>query len=228
MDKIIFTLLIIISAGIGFFVGKNNNSVGINSSVPILVEYDQTKTPIIAKDALTKPENNFHQADVDASVDIQKSSNSSSPEAINQSAQQKIDAIKADYELKQRSEKFTDWLIKNQKEKAWFDLGMEMRGRFEAEDRDYNWASAEEGSLLSLFAQEPALAGIALKSTTCKSTQCQITISVMDQDHANETAMTITKVLNSENFSQIVIDSQVQQGESILYVSRSEKGFEFN
>lgn len=228
MNKIFFTLSITISAGLGFFVGKNHNSADINASPAVFSEQKQTTAPLVAKAITVATEKNFQIDDVVTSVDAQIPPAPSSADVENQSTQRQIDAIKAEYALKQRSEKFTDWLTKNQKEKAWFDLGVEMRGRFESEERDYNWASAEEGSLQSLFAQEQALAGIALKSTTCKSTQCQITISVMDQDHANETAMAITKVLSGQNFSQVIIDSQVQQGESILYVSRSEEGFEFN
>lgn len=228
MNKILFAVSIITSSALGYFVGKNHHSPEIIASPMILMEQEQTKTPIVEKNTSALSERNFHSDGVAASDKAKTPPKSLSVDAVNQSAQQQIDAIKAEYELKQRSEKFTDWLTKNQKEKAWFDLGIEMRGRFDAEDRDYNWASAEEGSLQSLFAQEQALAGIALKSTTCKSTQCQITISVMDQEHANETAMAISKVLSGKNFSQVIVDSQVQQGESILYVSRSEKGFEFN
>jgi hypothetical protein len=228
MNKIIFALSITASAGLGFLAGKYHDASDISAHPVVFLEQEQKKTPVVRKLTSTSTENNFQAGGVVTSEKVQILPNTQSAEVTSQTTQEQIDAIKAEYELKQRSEKFTDWLIKNQKEKAWFDLGVEMRGRFDAEERDYNWANAEEGSLQSLFAQEQALAGIALKSTTCKSTQCQITISVLDQDHANETAMIISNVLGGKNFSQIIIDSQVQQGEAIFYVSRNEKGFEFN
>lgn len=228
MNKALFVVSIITSASLGFFVGKSHNSPEIAAFPAIFSEQAQTKTPPKAKSTPAVSEKSFQVGSVATSVDAQIPPDSISPDAINQSAQQQIDAVRAEYELKERSEKFTDWLTKNQKEKAWFDLGVEMRGRFEAEERDYNWASAEEGRIQSLFTQKEELAGIAIKSTNCKTTQCEITVSVINQDHANETAMAITKVLGAEKFSHIIIDNQAQQGESTFYVARDEKGFEFN
>ncbi len=169
-------------------------------------------------------ENNFQSV----SCSSHKQQSSSSLAATQQITQQHLDAVKTEYEFKQRSEAFTQWLTKNQQEKAWFDLGVEMGGRFDAEEADYSWSLAEEAHLQSLFSQAPALAGVALKSTRCKSTQCQITISVMDQNHANETAMVISRTLGGEGATQIIIDNQIQKGEAVFYVARNEKGFEFN
>lgn len=228
MNKILFAVSIITSSGLGYFVGKNHHSPEILTSPMVLMEQEQTKTPIVGKNTSALPERNFQFDGVAASDKAQIPPKSLSADAANQSAQQQIDAIKAEYELKQRSEKFTDWLTKNQKEKVWFDLGVEMRDRFDVEETDHEWANSEEGYIQSLFIQNEELSGIAVKSTVCKSTQCQITISVMGQDHANETAMTVTKVLGAEKFSQLIIDSQVQQDETIFYVARNEKGFEFN
>ncbi|HEY0894225.1 MAG TPA: hypothetical protein VGE32_14290 [Cellvibrio sp.] len=226
MNKVIFTFSILVSAGLGYFAGKiSNSSAVLAQPTEVSVQKNLIETPDSVGLPQNSNENNFHDI-ARASINQQ---NSLSPKlVVDQSAQDQIDAVKTEYEFKQRSEAFTNWLTKNQEAKPWFDLGVEMRGRFDAEETDYSWANEEEGHIQSLFAQEQALAGIAIKSTQCKSTQCQITISVMNQDHANETAMTISKVLGGEKFSQIIIDSQVQQGETILYVARNEKGFEFN
>jgi hypothetical protein len=225
MNKIIFALSIIASASVGYWAGKNNNisDASVYSTAPSMQA--SVKAPAIATNSLA--ENNIQQAEVVVS-DKEESLSNSTSSIVGQSAQHQIDAIKAEYEFKQRSEAFTNWLAKNQETKPWFDLGMEMRGRFDAEEIDHGWASIEEGHIQSLFSQEQALAGTALKSTSCKSTQCQITISVMDQDHANEMAMTISRVLGGEKAAQIIIDNRAQQGETIFYVSRNEKGFEFN
>jgi hypothetical protein len=226
MNKVIYTFSILIFAGAGYFAGKSSdNSTVVAPPIEITAQKTLIETPIAGKSSQSISENNFHNTN--KTPTNQQSSLPLEP-LVDQPAQDQIDAIKAEYELKQRSEAFTNWLTKNQESKPWFDLGIEMRGRFDAEETDHSWAGAEEGHLQSLFAQEQALAGIALKSTTCKSTQCQITISVMDQDHANEMAMAVSKVLGAEKFSQVIIDSQVQQGETILYVARNEKGFEFN
>lgn len=226
MNKVIFTFSIIVSAGLGYLAGKNSdNSEVLAQSTEAPVQKNLIKAPGSGGLPQNSHENNFHDV---AGASINQQSPPSPELVVDQSAQDQIDAVKTEYEFKQRSEAFTNWLTKNQETKPWFDLGVEMRGRFDAEEADHSWANEEEGHIQSLFAQEQALAGIAVKSTQCKSTQCQITIGVMDQEHANETAMTISKVLGGENFSQIIIDSQVQKGETIFYVARNEKGFEFN
>lgn len=226
MNKVIFIFSILVSAGLGYLAGKNSNDSALLAQQ---TEISVQNKPAEAVDLHSVPqisnENNFHGGE---NLPVEAPKKLPAAPAVDQSAQQQIDAFKAEYDVKQRSEEFTQWLTKNQKEKSWFDLGIEMRGRFDAEETDHSWALAEEAHLQSLFSQAPALAGVALKSTHCKSTQCQITVSVMNQDHANETAMAISNVLGSEKFSQIIIDSHVQQGETILYVARNEKGFEFN
>ena len=226
MNKVIFTFSILISAGVGYLAGKNSND-SVLLAQPTAISVQKNLIEPIGSGALPQNmhENNFH--DIGGGSPGQQKSPPSEL-AIDPPDQYQIDAIKAEYEFKQRSDAFTNWLTKNQETKPWFDLGVEMRGRFDAEETDHSWANEEEGHIQSLFVQEQALAGVAVKSTQCKSTQCQITISVMDQNHANETAMAISKVLGGKNFSQIIIDSQVQQGETILYVARNEKGFEFN
>ncbi len=225
MNKIIFTLSVIAAASFGYWLGKNNNTpdIAVHSTSPSIQE--NVKTTIVATSLLA--EKNI-QRGVVAVPHKEQSLVNPEPSLADQSAQHQIDAIKAEYEFKQRSEAFTNWLTKNQETKPWFDLGVEMRGRFDAEKTDYSWANAEEGHIQSLFTQEQALAGLALKSTVCKSTQCQITISVMDQHQANDTAMTISNILGRNKSTQIIVDSQVKQGEAIFYVSRNEKGFEFN
>lgn len=224
MNKIIFFLSIVMAASLGYWAGKNSNTSYAPLSPSIVTEREAVTASTTTKTPSTFSEVQHQQRDTVATAQQQplapEQSNSSQP------SRQQIDAIKAQYEAEQRSEKFTDWL-KNQKDKPWFDLGVEMNGRFAAEETDYSWAAAEEEYLQTLFVQESALAGIALKSTSCKSTQCQIKVSVMDQDHANETAMAISKAISSNKSTQIIIDNKATQGEAIFYVSRNEKGFEF-
>jgi hypothetical protein len=224
MNKIIFPLSIVMAASLGYWAGKNSNTSHTPVSPSIVTEREAVTASTTTKTSSAFSEVQHQQRDTVAAAKQQlldpEQSNSGQP------SQQQIDAIKAQYEAGQRSEKFTDWLTKNQKDKPWFDLGVEMNGRFAAEETDYSWAAAEEEYLQTLFVQEPALAGIALKSTSCKSTQCQIKVSVIDQDHANETAMAISKVISSNKSTQIIIDNKATQGEAIFYVSRNEKGFE--
>lgn len=225
MNKVIFTISMLISAAIGYFAGNYDGFFvtreGLRgSSEP---KFSQPPEPV-GPPLVSFSENNFQST----SDSLHKQQSSSPLAATQQITQQQLDAVKTEYEFKQRSDAFTQWLTKNQESKPWFDLGVEMGGRFDAEEADYSWSLAEEAHLQSLFSQAPALAGVALKSTRCKSTQCQITISVMDQNHANETAMAISQTLGGEGVTQIIIDNQVQKGEAIFYVARNEKGFELN
>lgn len=225
MHKVIFTISIVASIGLGYMLGKNSDS----SNASLQPAELSIQKSIQASNAIESPrviaEDNFND-DAQLPTDQQKKSLPAS--VINQTAQSEIDAIKAEYEIKQRAESFVHSLTKSREASPWSDLGGEMGERFAAEEIDYEWANREESHIQSLFLQKDELSGLAIKSTTCKSTQCQITISVMNQHHANETATTITKVLGADKFVQIIIDNHAQQGESIFYVARDGKGFELN
>ena len=225
MHKVIFTISIVVSVCLGYMLGKNSDS----SSASLQPTELPTQKSIQASNAIKSPhiiaENNEHN---DAQLSANQQKNSLPAPLINQATQSEIDAIKAEYEIEQRAESFVHSLTKSREASPWSDLGGEMRERFAAEGIDYEWASREESHIQSLFLQKDELSGLAIKSTTCKSTQCQITVSVMNQHHANEVATTITKVLGAEKFVQIIIDNKAQQGESIFYVARDGKGFELN
>lgn len=233
MNKIIFTVSIFLSAIFGYWLGEHQgNDVKPEANIPFdsneraeLLEKIKNLTAENKKlsvDKNSKSQSSYLSQDnshkVTAKTVIQTSS-------VNQTAN---NLAKEDYELKERASSFTNWLTKNQQEKPWFDLGTEMEGRFESEEKNFAWADQEEGQIQTLFSQDESLSGIALKSANCKSTQCQLRVGVADQEQANQVAMEISKTLSGKNFSQIIIDSRVKQGEAILYVTRSEKGFELN
>lgn len=225
VNKIIFSVSILVSAFAGYFLGSYNDFSAVTADAGEISEQKSPAIPEIVKPLPVKDgENNFHENQGFA----HQQQSPSSLAATNQISQQQLDAVKTEYEFKQRAEGFTQWLTNNQEAKPWFDLGIEMRGRFDIEEPDYQWALTQESHLQDLFSQTPALAGVALKSAICKSTQCQITISVLDHEHASETATAIGKVLGSEGTTQIIIDNQIQKGEAIFYVARNEKGFELN
>ncbi|PUA27281.1 MAG: hypothetical protein B0W54_11810 [Cellvibrio sp. 79] len=225
MHKVIFTISIVVSVGLGYMLGKGSDS----SNASLQPSESSIKKSIQESNSIKSPhivaENKFNN---DAQLTANQQKNSLPVPVINQATQSEIDAIKAEYEIKQRAESFAYSLTKSREASPWSDFGGGLRERFDAEGIDYEWANREENHIQSLFLQKDELSGIAIKSTTCKSTQCQITISVMDQNHANETAMAITKVLGAEKSVQIIIDNQAQQSESIFYIARDEKGFELN
>lgn len=233
MNKIIFTVSIFASAIFGYWLGEHQ-AIDVKPEANIAFDSDE-RAELLEKIKILTAENKKLNAD--------KYSKSQSPYLPKDNSQkvtaktaiqsssisQTVDNLaKEDYELKERASSFTNWLTKNQQEKPWFDLGVEMEGRFESEEKNIVWADEEENKIQSLFGQEQSLSGIALKSANCKTTQCQLKIGVADQEQANQIAMAISQTLSGKNFSQVIIDNRITQGETIFYITRNPKGFELN
>jgi hypothetical protein len=227
MNKIILTIAITASAFIGYIAGTHKAPLPQSTSKaqPHNPQIAQASSAPAASTANCPAQSLSDNPTVNANTQPVKTNAVTEDTA---SLKSEIDAIKTKYKIDKRSEDFADWLTKTQAEKPWFDLGLEMSERFKAEEKDYRWASNEEGNIQDMFYQNQALADIALKSTTCKSTQCQVVIGVTDQEYANDAAMTVSQALGSNKLTQIIIDNKIQQGETIFYVSRDEAGFEFN
>lgn len=233
MNKIILTVSIFLSTIFGYWLGVNQNEDQKSEIAPAFDRDERARllekiifltaeNKKLSAEKYSNSQPSFHKKDdsPQATVDTVVQSSSISRPADN--------PLKEDYELKERASSFTNWLTKNQQEKPWFDLGVEMEGRFESEEKNIAWADEEESQIQTLFGQEQSLSGIALKSANCKSTQCQLKVGVADLEQANQIAMAISQTLSGKNFSQVIIDSRIKQGETILYVTRNPKGFELN
>lgn len=233
MNKIIFTASIFLSAIFGYWLGGHqSNDPKPEANIPF---GSDERAELLEKINMLSAENKKLSADKYSksqlsSLPKDNSRNVTAKIVIqSSSASQAADNLaKEDYQLKERASSFTNWLTKNQQEKPWFDLGVEMEGRFDSEEKNIAWADEEESQIQTLFGQEQSLSGIALKSTNCKSTQCQLKVGVTDLEQANQIAMAISQTLSGKNYSQIIIDSRIKQGETILYVTRNPKGFELN
>lgn len=128
-----------------------------------------------------------------------------------------------------KSESFGKWLTSAYKETANFDLHKEMQRRFDAEAIDPEWAEAQERQYLTLFSQDPELAGLALRETQCRTQQCALTISISDINQANELLEKMTKTLQqSHHYPMIVAIPDEQQGVTTLYIGKEADSFEFN
>ena len=117
MNKLTFAVSLTVAAGLGFFVGKNHNPTEIVASPAFVAEQEQIKAPLIAQDTLVTPERNFRADNLATATDTPTPLAISVDDTKHLTAQEQIDGVKAEYELKERSEKFTEWLTKNQKEK---------------------------------------------------------------------------------------------------------------
>lgn len=233
MNKLIFTVSIFLSAMFGYWLGDHQH-IDVAPESNVIFENDDkekllekiknltTDNEKLIADKYSRAQSSLPSKEKPQKIAVETASDFSS---VNPSAG---NIAKEEYELKERASAFTNWLTKSQQEKPWFDLGVEMEGRFEAEEKNFTWADQEESQIQTLFGQDKSLSGIALKSASCKSTQCQLKVGVADQEQANQVAMAISKTFGENNFSQIIIDSRITQGEAVFYVTRNEKGFELN
>ncbi len=228
MNKLTLTLTILISVGLGYWAGIHQQNQCDDAASSASLNQEPILTPANARTAPVTAEKDASQRDWAALAQTPPAATSPSADPVTPTAQQQLDALKAEHEFNARTEKFSAWLVKSRQENPWFDLRLEMRQRFETEDVDHRWASTEEARLQNLFSEHQALAGLAVKATTCKSTQCKITVGVVDANHANEAAQAISQVLGENRHSHVIIDNQAQQGETFLYVPRDEEGFDFN
>lgn len=135
----------------------------------------------------------------------------------------------ADEQLLRPSENFSNWLANSHKEKGSFNLHEEMQRRFAAESIDPDWAETQEQEYLTLFSQNPELAGLALRETQCRTQQCALTISIGDIDHANALLEKMTKTLQEKNRHPLIVATpDEQQGITTLYIGRDDSSFDFN
>lgn len=233
MNKITFAISIFLSATLGYWLGGHQDN-DVKPDANITFDSDErakllnkiksliAENEKLSTDKYSEPQSSFRQKDDSPHTTIEAVGQSSS---INRTVD---NLLKEDYELKERATSFANWLTKNQQEKPWFDVGVEMAGRFDSEEKNIVWADQEESQIQTLFGQEQSLSGIALKSAACKSTQCQLKVGIADLEQANQIAMAISQTLGGKNFSQIIVDNRITQGEAILYVTRNPKGFELN
>lgn len=127
------------------------------------------------------------------------------------------------------SENFSAWLAKAHEKTGSFNLHDEMQRRFDDENTDPIWAEKQEQEYLTLFNQNPELAGLALRDVRCRTQQCALTISISDIHHANNLPAKLSKILKEQQkYPMIVATPDEQQGITILYIEKDINTFEFN
>lgn len=99
---------------------------------------------------------------------------------------------------------------------------------FDSEAVDANWAQSQETFLTNTFIENKKLAGIAVKSTICKTDKCQIVLAASSTEDANKNLDLVFQALREKNESVAIVASpDVQKSTTTLYVSRDGKDFEF-
>jgi len=148
---------------------------------------------------------------------------SASSEA-NPQLQDKLHALEMEKQLR-RANDFGRWVMDAQRSNTRFDLNSELSHRFAQESRDPVWAEQQENHYRQLFSSKEELRGFAFRDTQCRSTQCEITVSISNSEQSQQLLQTMSKALQG---SAILLATDEQQGTSKLYISSTEKGFEFN
>lgn len=124
---------------------------------------------------------------------------------------------------------FNNWMLQAQEENPDFNLNQTLAQNFNNETRDPVWADAQENHYRDLFIDSAELADFALKDSQCKSSQCELTVSIGNLEQSDQLLEKMNKVFaaNNQNIA-IVIAADAQTGTSKLYISEDPKSFEFN
>ena len=171
----------------------------------------------------------------DVTCELENDASTNTPQDQNSATEQAVETIEADTEieiLKQdvamngHTESFSDWLEDQEEKNTEFDLGKEMQTRFSSEEVDHVWAIEQESFFQNMFVEEELLFSVPLKSATCKTHQCQLTIGVSDLALAKKTILTVAQSLGADTASEMIVDTRLEDSEVILYVARHEQGFE--
>lgn len=223
-------LVAILSFLIGIYVPKlfsttdSNILLAASSNVPAASENQLEKK---YAEALTEIQSLKNQV---AELQQPISATTSASSAINSEQNLTINADRAHAaEVKlaeMRAEKFSKWLLDGSKKDTSLNSGMQ--AQFNAEPVNQEWASHQEKQLSDMFAERKELAGFALKQTSCRTSQCQISIGITGIDQANTIAELFSKLAAEQNFMSVVSVPDVVANMATFYITNSESGFELN
>lgn len=80
---------------------------------------------------------------------------------------------------------------------------------------------------MRLFSEQQKLSGYALTATQCRSTQCELTISITNTDQANQLLVDIASALQEQNqYPFMVATPDQQQGNTKIYVTKATESFD--
>lgn len=148
---------------------------------------------------------------------------SSAKPAPNQQLQDQLHALETEKQLR-KAEDFSKWIMESQNASAAFNLNKELLHRFEQEPRNPEWAEQQENYYRQLFSDKEALRGFAFRDTQCRSTQCEVTVSISSTEQAQQLLQSMNSTLQD---ATILVATDEQRGTCKLYIGSHEKGFEF-
>lgn len=158
------------------------------------------------------------------SVDSSSSQRNIDQKNVDRQLHDKLEALEME-KHQRNAEDFGAWALNSQKANPNFNLDKELSNRFQQESRDPVWAEQQENYYQQLFSSQEELRDFALRNAQCRSTQCEVTISVSNSEQSQQLLQTMTRTLQG---SVILLSSDDGSGTSKLYIGRDEKSFEFN
>ena len=145
-----------------------------------------------------------------------------------QQLQQQLRELEMEKQLRKAND-FTTWLQKSQEADPQFNLNDNLAQRFAKEQRDPQWADAQENQYRNLFSDTPELAGFALTNSQCKTRQCELTLSVGSLTESDQLVTKMNEVLAGNNKSAVIlVAADANTGTTKLYISEDPTSFEFN
>lgn len=145
-----------------------------------------------------------------------------------QQLQQQLRELEMEKQLRKAND-FTTWLQKSQEADPQFNLNDNLAQRFAKEQRDPQWADAQENQYRNLFSDTPELAGFALTNSQCKTRQCELTLSVGSLTESDQLVTKMNEVLAGNNKSTVIlVAADANTGTTKLYISEDPTSFEFN
>ena len=230
-------LVILVTALGGMWIGYSLDSTE-DKHQDYTSQYASSSATAIDNHALiTQLQQQVQQLQSDNRQLLQQLQAQSTPQSISSALQKNATADDAEQQLQnklqalemekqqRKADDFGAWAMDSQKVDSNFDVNSELSQRFAQESRDPVWAEQQENHYQQLFSNQEALRDFALRNAECRSTQCEVTVSVTNSEQSRQLLQTMSRALEG---SVILVATDEKSSTSKLYIGRDEKSFEFN
>jgi hypothetical protein len=230
-------LAILLSAFGGMWISYSLNSKE-NKDQDYINQYTASSTAPADKQALiAQLQQQVQQLQSDNSQLLQQLQAQSTQQTTSSTLQQNAKADDVDQQLhnklqdlemekqQRKADDFGAWAMDSQKANRNFDVNSELSQRFAQESRDSVWAEQQENHYQQLFSNQEELRDFALRNAECRSTQCEVTVSISNSEQSQQLLQTMSRALQG---SVVLVATDEKSSTSKLYIGRNEKSFEFN
>jgi hypothetical protein len=230
-------LAILVSALGGMWIGYSLDSGSRDYKDQRYTSQHATSSAITTDTLNTQLQQQIQQLQSDNSQLLQQLQAQSTQQTTSSTLQQNAKADDVDQQLhnklqdlemekqQRKADDFGAWAMDSQKANRNFDVNSELSQRFAQESRDPVWAEQQENHYQQLFSNQEELRDFALRNAECRSTQCEVTVSVSNSEQSQQLLQTMSRALQG---SVVLVATDEKSSTSKLYIGRDEKSFEFN